>query len=55
MSRCTTERPKTLSSNAGMDTGPKNISVPRERLRETSTTQKSYWERTSFTPGRVLL
>lgn len=53
MSRCTTERPKTLSSKAGMDTGPKNISVQRERLRETSTAQKSYWERTCFTSGRA--
>lgn len=55
MSRCTTERPRTVSSKAGMDLSLKNIPVQRERLRETNTTEKSYWERMCFTPGRVLL
>lgn len=30
LSRCATERPKTSSSRAGMDMGPKNTSVQRE-------------------------
>lgn len=44
MSRRTIERPKTSSSKVDMGTDLKNTSVPRERLRETNTTQVSLGE-----------